>query len=587
MSDARPRLRIGAALLGLACVLVGIWLLGRPFESLRVLTYLVAAALVLSGVGELADAARSRRPWLARLIGLTWFAIGVAAVAWPGITLYGLAVLVGIALVAGGVVKLALAVLGQGDERLLLGISGLTNAVVGGLALLWPSVTVLVLAVLFGFRTIVFGLGLLLSAVGLRGDEGDEAPIAPSGEGGAEPRREPSWGAYAVAVLGLLLAGAGVAASVAVHRATADTPGAFYDQPSELPDGPLGTVIRSEVIDDLTPGATSYRVLYTSTGFDGDPRAVSGIVVVPDGEAPPEGRRVVAFTHGTVGVAPRCAPSLTNQRVLVYEGLEEFVDAGYVVAATDYEGLGTEGPHPYLIGESEAMNALDSVRAAQDLDGTEANDEFVVWGHSQGGHASLFTGQFAAAYAPELDLLGVAAGAPAPDLPALFENNLDNVVGKVLISQALQAWTELFDVSLDGVVTPTAQGAVERIAENCLYTSEELASSAPGTAVLDLTFLEAPPWEVEPWKTIAAENAPGQTPIDVPILLTQGDADPLIDPALTEQLRERLCAQGEVVELLSLPGVEHVEAGHEAAPAVAEWVADRFAGAPAPDSCEP
>lgn len=565
-------------------MLVGVWLLGRPFESVRVLTYLVAAALIVSGLGELLGAARAPRPGLARVTGLGWFAIGVAAVAWPGLTLFGLALLAGLALVVGGALKLAVAVGGGGEQRLLLGLSGLTNVIVGGLALLWPSVTVLVLAVLLGFRTIVFGLGLILDGLGV-GDDDAEADVG--SDRPPEPSRRRTALRYGAAVVGLALAGVGVAASVAVHRATSDTPGAFYDQPDELPDGPLGTIIRREVVDDLTPGATTYRVLYTSTGFDGEPRAVSGLIVVPDGEAPPGGRKVVAFTHGTVGVAERCAPSLLNRRVLVYEGLEEFVDAGYVVAATDYEGLGTEGPHPYLIGESEAMNALDSVRAARDLDAADAGDEFVVWGHSQGGHASLFTGQYAAEYAPELELLGVAAGAPAPDLVELFQDNLDNVVGKVLISQALQAWTELFDVSLDGVVTPTAQGAVRRIAENCLYTSEELASSAPGTIVLDLTFLEAPPWEVEPWKTIAAENAPGQTPIDAPILLTQGDADPLIDPALTEALRERLCERGEVVDLVSLPGVEHVEAGHEAAPAVAEWIADRFAGEPAPDGCDP
>ena len=60
-------------------------------------------------------------------------------------------------------------------------------------------------------------------------------------------------------------------------------------------------------------------------------------------------------------------------------------------------------------------------------------------GHSQGGHASLFTAQLSASYAPELNVVGVAAGAPAPDVVALFEQNIDSPVGKILISMALAA----------------------------------------------------------------------------------------------------------------------------------------------------
>ena len=53
------------------------------------------------------------------------------------------------------------------------------------------------------------------------------------------------------------------------------------------------------------------------------------------------------------------------------------MDAGYVLAATDYQGLGTPGPHPYLVGAAEAMNALDSVRAARNLTEAGASSDFV------------------------------------------------------------------------------------------------------------------------------------------------------------------------------------------------------------------
>ena len=83
------------------------------------------------------------------------------------------------------------------------------------------------------------------------------------------------------------------------------------------------------------------------------------------------------------------------------------VSQGYVVVATDYEGLGTPGTHPYLVGESEARGVLDIVKAAQQIPETGASNKTFVWGQSQGGQAALFAGEIQPTYAPELDLLGV------------------------------------------------------------------------------------------------------------------------------------------------------------------------------------
>lgn len=96
--------------------------------------------------------------------------------------------------------------------------------------------------------------------------------------------------------------------------------------------------------------------------------------------------------------------------------LPNMIAEGYIVVATDYPGLGTEGIHPYLIGESEARSVLDSVRAVRDLPNSGASNRFAVLGHRQGGHAALFTGEVAARYAPDLKLVGMAAAAPEPFL---------------------------------------------------------------------------------------------------------------------------------------------------------------------------
>ena len=402
-------------------------------------------------------------------------------------------------------------------------------------------------------------------------------------------RRRRRWPWITAIGLGALAVATVAGWLVFVESSRPDAPGEFYSAPTPLPEGPLGTIIRSEIIDGFYPGATAYRVLYRSTGYDGEPAAVSGVILVPEDTPPADGRKVVAYTHGTVGVASNCAPSLvTNQerQPVLFEGGGELLSAGYVVAASDYQGLGTPGPHPYLVGDSEGMNELDIVRAARNLSEAQAGTEFVVWGHSQGGHASLFTGQLAAGYAPELQLLGVAAGAPVPNLADLFAVNIETTVGRVLISMALQSWARVYDdASLDQIVTPAARPLVGRIAKNCLYDQRQILASVPAALALDLTFLHTPPWEAEPWKTIAEENNPGATRTNAPILIVQGDADPIVAPDVTARLADKLCAQGETVELRVLGGVAHLDAGHVAVPGVVEWIADRFAGKPAATTC--
>src|SRR6201995_6054623 len=210
--------------------------------------------------------------------------------------------------------------------------------------------------------------------------------------------------------------------------ASAQTP--FYRAPASEAEGAPGTLVRQEIIDGAPLGATTYRVLYRSTGLDNKPIFVAGVGIVPPGDPPPGGRPIVAWAHPTSGVVLRCAPSLAIFLFEQIQGLRSFVPDGSVVAATDYPGLGTEGPHPYLVGTSEARAVIDSVRVAGSFPGAGGGKKFVVWGHSQGGHAALFTGIIAKTYAPELDLLGVAAAAPATDLVTLMTQDINSVGGK-------------------------------------------------------------------------------------------------------------------------------------------------------------
>jgi uncharacterized membrane protein HdeD (DUF308 family)/pimeloyl-ACP methyl ester carboxylesterase len=568
-----------ALILGAVCTGIGVALVAAPFRSLTVLVWLTGAALIGSGLAELVLTPDTRRPRVSAAVGVTWTIAGILALAWPGITALALALCTGLALVAGGAGKIVAAVSGDTDERWVLGLSGATGVVVGVLALSWPAATVLVLAVVFGVRTVLSGLSQMLLA--WRSRSGD----------GAVPdarRRWPTPLQVTGTALALVLALGGMGLSVALHHAQPAAPGAFYTPASPLPSDPAGTILRSEVIPGYYAGATTYRVLYLSTGYDGKPAAVSGLIVVPDGPPPSGGRKVLAYTHGTVGVASNCAPSAQpeSRNPLTVEGAGLFLAAGYVIAATDYQGLGTPGPHPYLVGRSEAMNALDSVRAAGNLPQAHAGRDFAIWGHSQGGQAALFTAQFAASYAPELHLAGVAAGGPVPDLIELFKVNVSTLIGRALLAMGLQSWSQVYhDANLDQIVVRSARPLVAKIARTCLYSQGQLVGALPSSLLLGFTFISNPPWTTEPWKTIAEQNAPGGEAINAPILLVQGDADTIIPPGVTEKLGARMCGRGETVDLRLYPGIGHLATSEHAASDVAHWIADRFAGKTAPSTC--
>jgi alpha-beta hydrolase superfamily lysophospholipase len=363
------------------------------------------------------------------------------------------------------------------------------------------------------------------------------------------------------------------------------TPTSFYQPPTPLPDGPPGELLRVEPLKTAPPGARGWRILYRSTDVTDQPIAVSGVVFVPDGAAPAEGRPVVAWAHATTGVARRCAPSLRPAALAtVIPGLAAFLAAGAVVVATDYPGLGTPGPHPFLIGDSEARAVLDSVRAARQL--AEAGGRFAVWGHSQGGQAGLFVGQLMASYAPELELVGLATAAPASELAELLRHDVETLEGRVLAALAFVALSEIIpDASLTRLVKTLVARQMRALARGCIETTPEGLAEVVGGTVLGHSFLEVAPTETEPWRSILATNTPSGDLGGVPLLIAQGEADTIVRPAVSRRFAQTACGRGTPVLLRLYPGHSHTTIAHHAANDAAAWIADRFAGQTAPSSC--
>lgn len=332
--------------------------------------------------------------------------------------------------------------------------------------------------------------------------------------------------------------------------------------------------------------AKAYHILYRSTGINGEPIAVSGAVFIPDGPAPRRKRDIVAWAHPTTGVVDRCAPSRLPNLSGTVAGLEEMMRRGFVVAATDYQGLGTEGMHPYLVGISEAHAVLDSVRAARELEDAYAGDRFAVWGHSQGGHAALFAGENAATYAPELKLVGIATAAPATYLIDLFKADRGSTGGDAQTAMALLSWSTIYNTPYETVLASGAKRSYLRVATTCIQSIAELLKLEQIAQPLKYRFLKVDPSTVEPWRGIMLANSPGHAPAGAPVFIAQGTEDGTVHPEITRRFADHLCRQGTPVWLKYLRDVNHTYAGYAGAYDAVSWIADRFRGLPPPSGCK-
>lgn len=376
----------------------------------------------------------------------------------------------------------------------------------------------------------------------------------------------------------LLLAGSGVAALAQTD---------FYSVANtNLVPYANGALIRSQPIEGAPDGAAAYRVLYRSEGLHGEPIAVSGVVIIPPGPPPSNGRPIVAWAHPTTGIVPRCAPSLARVLFASIQGLDTMLQRGFVVTATDYPGLGTAGPHPYLVGISEGRAVLDSVRVARQMPGSGDGKTFAVWGHSQGGQAALFTGILAGSYAPELQLVGVAAASPATDLATLLADDLDTAGGRNITAMTLWSWSRVYGAAMSDVVIPSAIPVINQLAGECIERFFDVLIRRGPSRALDRSFLKVNNIsDVAPWNGLLAANTPGTLPRGVPIFLAQGMKDPLVLPSITLSYMAKLCKAGSAVRLYSMPGVGHAFAGRDSAATAISWVADRFHGTAAPSNC--
>lgn len=418
---------------------------------------------------------------------------------------------------------------------------------------------------------------------------------------GSWPRRHPWWTTGAAVVVLVLVASVllwrpGEPDARVAHEQAPKGAGFYEPGPEQVAAGEHGTLIWSrEVVTGPTIGGTTHLVLYRSTSAKGETVAVSGVVSTPAGDPPEEGWPVVAWGHGTTGMADRCAPSRSavDQQTGVYGASMDRVTAGlvedgYAVVRTDYEGLGTPGPHPYLMGQSAGAAMADIVLAAHELT-PDLADEWVAMGHSQGGQAALFTSRFTGAYTPGLELRGIVALAPPSQLGAVVgmvddgraapedaedaperlgsTSSTSTFLGPLLVAAARTG-----DEPLERVVSPQGRDLLPQLEERCIAELFR-ADSFGGIDVEEFLASDA---DLEPLARVVGTNDAAELHPSVPVMLVHGAADTTVPQLLSDRLAEQYRDRGIDLRYVRLPGADHVSMLEEAAPTVRAWVAGAF-----------
>lgn len=324
----------------------------------------------------------------------------------------------------------------------------------------------------------------------------------------------------------------------------------------------------------LPGAAAAHRIRYTSTGLSGRPVAVAGAVFIPEGTAPRHGWPVISWAHGTVGVADGCAQSVGGRSDRDVTYLSAWLRAGYAVVATEYEGLGTPGPHPYLHGASEAYGVIDMVRAARTV-ARSLGRTWLAVGQSQGGQAVLFAGAVADRYAPELDYRGAIATAPPSqwrtliDVARAFEPSAPAIPNVLLILEMLRAaHPHTFDPA--GYLTPAGAELFTRARTELCFT--ELAEQLAGRTAGDVYDVDA----AERERLTRLMEYDADIPIvrhRRPVFIAQGTADTVVHPPASKTTADQLAAAGTDVTFRFYPGADHSGPMTAALPELLAWAA--------------
>jgi hypothetical protein len=134
------------------------------------------------------------------------------------------------------------------------------------------------------------------------------------------------------------------------------------------------------------------------------------------------------------------------------------------------------------------------------------------------------------------------------------------------------------DVNLDMLLGADQLDRLEILEEECIGGVFDATNADP-------VQLQQPVLETEPWPQLLEDNSPVNQTYASPLLIMQGEDDAIVPKGLTDSLVSELCADGVDVEYDVYPATGHGQEIAQNFQTALDWIADRFAGEPAPNNC--
>src|SRR5207249_434550 len=206
----------------------------------------------------------------------------------------------------------------------------------------------------------------------------------------------------------------------------------------------------------------------------------------------------------------------------------------------------------------------------------------VVWGYSQGGHAALWTGIVGPRYAPDLEILGVAAIAPAANIKNILAMNVE--VDKRFGPYLALSYSRFYpDITFEQALRPEALDAARQIVNLCESADPKRIEALAAT-------FDGPALATSSNKALQArlEQNTADGPIQAPVVIAQGLSDIVVPPSATDAYVEERCSVGQRLEYWTFAGRDHgtiVQPGTPLEELLIRWTTARFANEPQASGC--
>jgi pimeloyl-ACP methyl ester carboxylesterase len=349
----------------------------------------------------------------------------------------------------------------------------------------------------------------------------------------------------------------------------------FYDVPQPLTPGKLGDLIRSESFDDygLPLSMNVVRIVYHSRSATGEDVASSGVVLFPADKKPSAGGwPVIAWAHGSTGVARACAPSLRRN---LQHGpfLSMYVNLGYAIVASDFTGLGTNFRNAFADAPSNATDVIASIPAARAAV-PQLGSRWVVMGAGQGGVTAVALAEREGDN-HDSSYLGALAISNLGSASEVLQDSAYRTSSIKLVSLIFGTKTVFPEFQLSTVLTGRGME---------LYSAVEQSCSDLG-AVQDISPADAMKPGSDQNKLILEyldRSTLGRTRANGPILVTSGAQTTANS---TSQIISRMCKAGDKVQWQQYPELDPGEVVGESVRDQIAWIESRFAGRPAATNC--